>query len=164
MVQHNHYFNHLMLSFFLLIMLGIPMFASEGQTADESNLFSEISLNRSQLTERQLVFLDSYQSKPTTEESRMVRVNFELLKKGKSVNLNLFPGEEVLLSPNRVEQRSEQAYIWKARSKEKNSGAVLTVKGDEMFGFIYIGLKKYEVMSLERGLHVVIRTKSTRRK
>ncbi len=139
----------------LLMVAGSPILLMAQQEAQ--NLFTPVFMTESDFSGRQAQLMQTYQSEPTTLEINLVQVQSNLLKTSAIVNLNVFPGEDIVLVTDRVETRGKRDFSWFAQSADGASEAILVVDGDDMVGTIRSGQQLYSVQPLGDGVQAVIR-------
>ncbi|MCG8352778.1 MAG: zinc-dependent metalloprotease [Chloroflexales bacterium] len=145
-----------------LVMLGGTALAAQPSPTDGNglgpdSLFVPITELRQSLSRQQLRDLRSLQSRPTTTELRVVRINEGLLLQAGDVTLNTFSNEAISMATDRLEKRAERDYSWFGNNPTTLSNAILVVDNDDIVGTIRSGEHLFKIHPLGDGLHAIIR-------
>ena len=147
----THHMAVLGLMLALVLALMPPVLAQE-----TPNLFSAPSEAVGDLSDAQSEVLERLQSAPTTEAIRVVRLEPELLTTADSLTLNLFEGNDVLVTDVRTEVRSGTDLSWFGDNPKTLSSAVLSVVQGSVIGTVRDGEQLFWVRPLGDGLHAVV--------
>lgn len=115
------------------------------------------------MSDAQKVQLSFYRQDPKIAAISIVRMRFDLARRGKGVVLNLpdQPGS-VLLSRIRVEERAANDFSWFAEDESGRSEAILVVRNANVVGTIRSAGQLYQLRPLPDGLSALMRLDSDR--
>ncbi len=126
--------------------------------AHADDLFTEISEENFQLSERQDALWNHLESLETTSESKIVQVNSGLLRTSEAVNLNLFEGENYSAFRTRIEERGDEDFSWYGSIGEEGmDNALCVVRMNNLTGIIRTDGELYSIRPLGQGFHAIIR-------
>ncbi len=147
------------------VLLLLSPTAAYGQIAGDMRVFAEVDERDVRLNIDQRRLLRGYRTRLTTADSRLVRVNFDLLRDEPSVDLEVF-GESIPVTRTLIEERAEDDYSWFGEDSLDGNRAVLVSKGGRLTGTFYDSAPStssrtppdqgYSVRFIGEGLHVVL--------
>lgn len=130
----------------------VLVFAGMGSVWAASNdLFEHTVLKGEQLKTAASIVTD----KPVVLNVSFVRGKLDLSKAAGKVNLNLFPGAQIVMNKVKVDQRGPANFSWFGRGSSADSHAIIVVNGKRMAGTVHAGGKLYKMVSLEDNLVMV---------
>ncbi|MDM8537498.1 M12 family metallo-peptidase, partial [Desulfobacterales bacterium HSG17] len=122
------------------------------------NLFIVFSGEDSALSEKQNELLNNFNSQDTTMESKIIGVNFNLLKTADVLYLNLFQNSEYMTFRTRIEERGDSDFTWYGDIDDGEFGnAIFVVHNDSLTGIVNAKDNLYVIKSIGDGKHVIIR-------
>lgn len=100
-------------------------------------------------------------SSPETMDFYLVKPDLEVLEQCTEVQINLFNGENIVLSRDRIDYRSDTHYSWSGSGDRKRNSAIMVVRDGHVTGFIWTRKKQYRIRWLSGDLHAVIQVNTS---
>ncbi len=109
-----------------------------------------------QLSTQSLQLLSSLKTQAGVTNLKKVKVQLDLLKTDKTINFNVLPDVDILLSKDSVDERTTDDYTWFAKDEDGQNDVILVVQGDDVVGTIHSGKNMYRIQPIGDDLHAVM--------
>ncbi len=119
------------------------------------NLFSHAE-DEVQLSTQSLQLLSSLETQASVTKLQKVKVQLDLLTTDQTINFNVLPDVNILLSKDSIDERAADDYTWFAKDEDGQNDIILVVQGDDVVGTIHSGKNMYRIQPVGDDLHAVM--------